>query len=138
MRTKRFAVLAAAVANLALILACAGVSTTPTVSNVRMTTDDTGETPTSSYAPDQEFYVFADLEGLQVGQVVRARWYAVDAEGVEPNLELNASDYPYEAGVSYLYFQLGTPDGGDWPAGSYRVELYLEDSKVGEQGFSVR
>jgi len=121
-----------------VILACAGLETTPTVSNIRMTTDDTGETPTSSYAPGDEFYVFADLAGLKAGSAVKAKWYAVAADGVEANLEINTSDYSYESGISYVYFQLSTTDGGDWPAGSYRVELLLDGTKVGEQGFTVR
>ena len=102
-----------------------------------MTTDDTGETPTSMYSPGDEFFVFADLDGIEAGSTIQAKWYAVDAEGVEQNFEINTSDYTYEAGIGYVYFQLSTSDGGDWPQGSYRVELYLDGTKVGEQGFTV-
>ena len=119
-------------------LACSSLETTPTVSNIRMTTDDTGETPTSNFAPGDDFYVFADLAGLQAGSLIQAKWYAVDVEGVDANSEINTSDYTYESNISYVYFQLGTSDGGDWPPGSYRVELYLDGTKVGEQGFTVR
>jgi len=119
-------------------LACAGVETTPTVSNIRMTTDDAGETPTSTYAPADDFFVFADLAGIEVGSLIQSKWYALDVEGVDPNSEINTSDYTYEAGIGYVYFQLSTSDGGDWPPGSYRVELYLDGTKVGEQGFAVR
>jgi hypothetical protein len=121
----------------AAILACSAGATAPAVSNIRMTTDDTGETPTSMYSPGDEFFVFADLDGIQAGSTIQAKWYAVDAEGVEQNFEINTSDYTYEAGIGYVYFQLSTSDGGDWPQGSYRVELYLDGTKVGEQGFTV-
>lgn len=119
-------------------LACSSLNTTPSVSNVRMTTDDTGKTPTSTYAPADKFYVFADLSNIKVGSVVEAKWYAVNVAGVDPNSEVNTSDYTYESGIGYVYFQLSNSDGGDWPAGSYRVELYLDGSKVGEQGFTVQ
>ena len=78
------------------------------------------------------------LAGIEVGSLIQSKWYAVDVEGVDPNSEINTSDYTYEAGIGYVYFQLSTSDGGDWPPGSYRVELYLDGTKVGEQGFSVR
>jgi hypothetical protein len=79
------------------MLACSGIEATPSVSNIRMATDDTGETPTSSYAPGREFYVFADVDALEVGsssgQVVRS-----EVQDLEPNLEIGTSDYSYEAG----------------------------------------
>ena len=32
---------------------------------------------------------------LKTGSVVEAKWYAVNAAGVDPNSEINASDYTY-------------------------------------------
>ena len=137
MTQSRFTLALAVFVVLLATLACAGIETTPTVSNIRMATDDTGKTPTSSYAPGADFYVFADLAGLKAGSLIQSKWYAVNAEGVEANLEINTSDYNYESGVNFVYFQLSTTDGGDWPPGSYRVELFLDGTKVGEQGFTV-
>ena len=139
MTKRKFSILAAGLVILLAMLACSGGSSSaPTVSNIRMTTDDSGKTPTSTYAPSAEFFVFADLSGLSAGQVVEAKWYAVDAQGVDKNSEINTSDYTYASGISYVYFKLSTSDGGDWPTGSYRVELYLDGTKVGEQGFAVQ
>ncbi len=138
MRTRRYSMIFAFTAFVAAILACNGIASNPTVSNIRMTTDDSGNTTTSSYSPSDEFYVFADLSGLSVGSTVEAKWYAVNAEGVDPNSEINTSDYTYESGINYVYFQLTTSDGGDWPVGSYRVDLFLDGAKVGERAFTVR
>lgn len=138
MKSRIWPLVLSAVALVFAVMACAGIETTPTVSNIRMTTDDAGETPTSTYAPGDDFFVFADLAGIEVGSLIQSKWYAVDVEGVDPNTEINTSDYTYEAGIGYVYFQLSTSDGGDWPPGSYRVELYLDGTKVGEQGFAVR
>ncbi len=141
MKTRRFFVMLAAVAVLAATLACNALNTFvtgPTVSNIRMTTDSSGSTSTSTYAPGNAFYVFADLKGLSKGSVVQAKWYAVNAQGVQQNTVLNTSDYSYESGIGYVYFQLTTNDGSDWPTGSYKVELYLDGSKVGEQAFTVQ
>ncbi len=138
MKSRRFSVALAIAAILIGSLACGTLSTTPTVSNIRMTTDDTGKTQTSTYAPSDKFYVFADLSGIKVGSVIEAKWYAVSVAGVDPNSEINTSDYTYESGIGFVYFQLSKSDGGDWPSGSYRVELYLDGTKVGEQGFTVQ
>jgi hypothetical protein len=128
----------AGTAIVAITLACSALATTPTVSNLRMATDETGKSTTSSYAPGDKFFIFADLSGIKVGSVIEAKWYAVNAEGVDANSEINTSDYTYETGIDFVYFQLSTSDGGDWPTGSYRVELYLDGTKVGEQGFTVQ
>ena len=138
MKSPKLSLMFSAVALVFAVMACAGVETTPTVSNIRMTTDDTGETPTSTYAPGDDFFVFADLSGIEVGSLIQSKWYTVDVQDLEPNLEINTSDYTYEANIAYVYFQLSTSEGGDWPPGSYRVELYLDGTKVGEQGFAVR
>ena len=82
--------------------------------------------------------MFADLSGLKVGSVVEAKWYAVDVQGVDANKEINTSDYSYESGVSYVYFKLSTNDGSDWPTGTFKVEIYLDGTKVGEQTFTVQ
>ncbi len=141
MKTRKLFIMLACVAVLAALLACNALNTFatgPTVSNIRMTTDSSGNTTTGSYAPGDAFYVFADLKGLAKGSVVEAKWYAVNAQGVQSNTVLNTSDYSYESGIGYVYFQLTTSDGSDWPTGSYKVELYLDGAKVGEQGFSVQ
>ncbi len=138
MKSRKFAILAASVAMVAAILACNAVPLQATVSNIRMTTDETGKTTTSTYAPGDAFYVFADLSGLSQGQVIEARWYAVNTQGLDPNAELNTSDYKYQPGIGYIYFQLTTTDGSAWPTGSYKVEVYLDGSKVGETGFTVQ
>lgn len=144
MKTGKILILLALVAALASTLACNAISTLqqaaagPTVSNIRMTTDSSGNTVTTRYAPGDAFYVFADLSGLSKGSVVEVKWYAVNAQGVDANTELNTSDYTYESGIGYVYFQLTTSDGGDWPTGSYKVEVYLDGQKVGEQAFAVQ
>ncbi len=138
MKSRKPSVVLASIAILAAVLACNALQTGATVSNIRMTTDSSGKTSTSAYGPADAFYVFADLSGLPQGSVVEAKWYAVQAQGVNPNSELNASDYTYQSGIGSVYFQLTTSDGTDWPTGSYKVELYLNGSKVGEQGFLVQ
>ena len=138
MKNRKYSILLAAIVVIVATLACNALTQKPTVSNIRMATDETGKTTTSSYSPGDAFYVFADLSGPKSGAVVEAKWYAVNAAGVDPNSDLNTSDYSYEPGIGFVYFQLTTPDGGDWPLGTYKVEIYLDGTKTGEQNFNVQ
>lgn len=138
MKNRKYSILLAAIVVIVATLACNALTQKPTVLNIRMATDETGKTTTSSYSPSDAFYVFADLSGLKAGSVIEAKWYAVNATGVDANSEINTSDYTYESGIGYVYFQLTTNDGSDWPSGTYKVEIYLDGTKTGELGFNVQ
>lgn len=112
--------------------------TSPLISNIRMTIDETGKTPTATYASNQSFVVFIDLGNLQTGTIIEAKWYSVNVAGVTPNTLINVSDYSYEAGVANLHFKLNATGGGQWPVGDYKAEIYLNGMKVGEAPFSVK
>ena len=138
LRTTRISTLSAVIALFITTLACNALAVKPSVSNIRMTTDETGKTTTISYAPGDAFYVFADLNGLKTGSVVEAKWVAINVAGEEPNSEINTSDYTYQSQIAFIYFKLTTNDGSDWPVGSYRVDLYLDETLIGSQTFSVQ
>ncbi len=108
------------------------------VSNIRMTADETGKTTVTSYNPLQAFCVFADVQGIKAGSIVRAIWFAVNARGVAANTKINTSDYAYKSGVRHVFFKLATWDDSSWPPGSYTVKLYVNGTPVGEQSFAVR
>ncbi|HAV77827.1 MAG TPA: hypothetical protein DCX53_10810 [Anaerolineae bacterium] len=117
-------------------LACAALSTEPGASNFYMAKDSEGEIQTSVFSSTDDFYVFFDVSGVEAGANFESRWYALNIEGQDPNTPFQTIEYAYEEGISTVYFQLFTAEG--WPAGNYRVEVYLEGAKVGEQSFSVQ
>ena len=138
MKTIRISGLFPIIAIVFAALACNALAGKPTLSNIRMATDDTGKTSTTSYSPGDAFYAFADLSGLKAGSEVEAKWYVINAAGVEGNSEINTSDYTYVTGIHFIYFKLTTNDGSDWPAGSYKVEFYLDGVLAGGQAFVVQ
>ena len=138
MKTTRISFLSPIIAIVFATIACNALGGKPSLSNIRMATDDTGKTTTTSYSPGNAFYVFADLSGIKVGSVVEAKWYVVNATGVDSNSEINISDYTYQSGINFVYFKLITNDGSDWPVGSYKVEIYLDRILAGEQTFTVK
>jgi hypothetical protein len=132
---KVFPVLFAVVALIISTLACS-FGSEPGVSNIRMTTDDSGETSTTSYPPTDDFYVFFDVSGMDVGTPFEGRWFALNIEGEDPNTPFSTIEYNLEDGVGQVYFQLYSDV--DWPVGNYRVDIYMNGEKVGEQEFSVQ
>jgi hypothetical protein len=141
---KLYSVLCAVIAVLVASLACNAVApATPTptpfisgVSNIYMATDVQGTNQTTVFSPNDDFYVFFDVTGVDVGTNFQSRWYGLDIEGQDPNEPFQTIDYAYEEGKSNIYFQLTNSEG--WPVGNYKVEIYMNDVKVGEQLFSVQ
>ncbi|HSG44108.1 MAG TPA: hypothetical protein VLA72_13210 [Anaerolineales bacterium] len=128
-------VLLAVLALMVSMLAC-NFGAEPGVSDLRMVTDESGETNTTSYSPSEDFFVFFDVTLIDVGTYFEAEWYALDIEGEDPNTPYATIEYNLEEGANSVYFQLF--NDSDWPVGTYRVEVYMEGVKVGEQQFSVR
>lgn len=137
MRTRKYFVLMALVAILAATLACGALGPSgPSTSNFYMASDKDGNNKTTVFSPDQDFYVFFDVRGIDAGTTFHSKWYGLDIQDVDASTPFKAIDYDYESGVSTIYFQLTNSSG--WPSGHYRVEIYMGDTKIGEQQFSVQ
>ena len=134
-RRNVFPVLFAVIALVFSALAC-NFGGEPGVSNIRMTTDDSGETTTTSYATADDFYVFFDVTLVDAGTPFEGRWFALNIEGEDPNTPFSTIEYNLEDGVGQVYFQLYSDV--EWPVGDYRVDIYMDGEKVGGQEFSVR
>ena len=136
MRNKNlYPILYAVLAMVLVTLACS-VAPTPGASEFYMATDVDGTNRTNTFSPTNDFFVFFDVAGIEAGTNFQARWYALDIEGQDPNVPFQTIDYAYEEGIGNIYFQLTSEE--PWPAGSYKVEVYMNDAKVGEQGFVVQ
>ena len=134
---KLYAVLCAVMVVFIASLACnAGAAATPGASNFYMATDKEGTNRTTVFSPTDDFYVFFDVAGVDTGTNFQSRWYGLDIEGEDPNVPFQTIDYAYEENISNIYFQLTNAEG--WPVGNYKVEIYMNDEKVGEQQFSVQ
>jgi hypothetical protein len=132
---KNFILLSAIAALILASLACS-FGGEPGVSNIYMAKDADGDVQTSVFSPTDDFYVFFDVNAVDEGTYFEALWFALDIEGEDPNTAFKTIDYNLEEGVSTVYFQLFNDT--EWPVGTYRVDVYMEGTKVGEQQFSVQ
>lgn len=119
-------------------LACAVGNTELGLSNLRMAFDQDGENVTTTFSPTDVFFAVADLANAPQGTQVEARWTAVDAADTEPNLEFQTQtlDITEESFTGTIYFQLSNDEG--WPAGQYKVDLYLNGTLAQTAEFNVQ
>lgn len=137
MRNKNlYPILTAVMVIVIVSLACSSLSPTPGASNFYMASDVDGNNKTTVFSPDDDFFVFFDVAGIEVGTNFQSRWYALDVEGQDPNEPFQTIDYAYEEGISSIYFQMTSAE--PWPVGNYKVEVYMNGAKMGEQTFSVQ
>lgn len=136
MAFKKLTVLLAVAALIASILACSFFSSGPSTSNFYMASDQNGQNKTTTFSSNQDFYAFFDVSGIQPGTKFEAQWYALNVQGQDPTKPFQTTDYTYQSGISTIYFQL--TNSGGWPAGNYKVQIFMSGSQIGELTFSVQ
>ena len=107
--------------------------------NLRMAYDEDGRNLTTVFAPSDIFFVVGDLNNAPAGTVVDAKWIAEQIEGYDTGeiiYEQTINDFTEESFTGTIYFQLSNDSG--WPAGAYKVDIYLDGSFVESVPFSVR
>jgi hypothetical protein len=100
-------------------------TSTVTMSDVKMATDENGENPTTVFSPNDTFYCVGYLENAPDDTKVTAVWIASDVENVEPDSKIK--QFSARGGSGLFRFNLSPVDS--WPTGQYAVELYLNDAK---------
>ncbi|MBC7877059.1 MAG: hypothetical protein H7Y59_07795 [Anaerolineales bacterium] len=135
MKIKKYSILFAFVVLLASVLAC-GSSAPAGVSNVYMANDADGNNKTTTFASTDIIYVFFDVNQVESGAQFQIKWYALNIEGQDPAEAFLVTDYTY-TGEAVVFAQMESTQGG-FPAGQYKVEIYLNGAKVGEQPFTIQ
>ena len=133
---KWFPVLLAVLALAASSLACS--LTEMSLENARMAFDQDGVNVTSTYSSADIFYAVADLSNAPKGTALEAKWIAVNVEGYDPNYEFQTQPLGItdESFTGTIYFQLSNDNG--WPAGDYKVDLYLNGELKQSITFNVQ
>jgi hypothetical protein len=135
MKYKKITILLAVIALFVSILAC-GSNAPAGISNIYMANDVDGQNKATTFAPTDTIYVFFDVNGVDNGAAFHIKWFALNVDGQDPNEAFLTSDYTY-TGESTIYGQIENTEGG-FPAAQYKVEIYLNDVKVGENLFAIQ
>jgi hypothetical protein len=105
-------------------LACGGSFSTANITSARMTSDSEGTQETSVFTPSETFYCIVEVANAPEDTALRVVWTAVDVEGEEPNLELNVTDATVGEDEVFTFH---LTNDSLWPAGQYKVDIYLND-----------
>ncbi|MBE2198856.1 MAG: serine protease [Anaerolinea sp.] len=109
---------------LLLLAACGGKEisfSTANIAEAQLAKDEAGTQTTTTFNPEDTFYLIVELANAPDGTKVKASWTAVNVAAADPNTHLD--DVELTAGSGTLTFDLA--NDGPWPAGDYKVELYL-------------
>jgi hypothetical protein len=123
MNSRKLSILLALAAIVLASLACSFSASTANISSAALAKDEAGTQPTTTFAPEDTFYVNVELANAPDDTVVKTVWTAVEVEGADPNTPLDETEL--ESGSGTLYFNL--TNSGPWPAGKYKVDIYLNE-----------
>lgn len=119
---------------LATIAACSLGKDLPAVDEVVLARDPDATQPTTTFAPDDTFYCAVTLtDGADETQLT-ARWVAADVDGYDADYFLGETTVTTKGGVAHFELRNDAP----WPAGTYRVDVYLGEERVRSVEFAVR
>ena len=125
----------------ALVLAafaCSLFETEMSLENLHLATDENGENRTTVFESTDVFYAVADLNNAPAGTVAAATWLVVQVEGYDANeviYEQIIDNFSDENFTGIIFFQLSNDDG--WPAGEYKVDVYINNTFLQSANFSV-
>ena len=104
-------------------LACSFSASTARIAEAEMAKDEAGTQPTTTFAPEDIFYCNVELANAPDGTRIKSVWTAVNVAGAEPNTPLDETEI--ESGSGVVHFNLSNSSA--WPAGTYKVDLFLND-----------
>ncbi len=134
MKRKIVAILVAVMVLAGAALACGGSFTTANFKDAYMSTDTDGANRTTAYGQDAVFYAQVDLANAPDDTKLKAVWFAVNAEGVEANFQIEETEFT--SGDGLVHFELS--NDSLWPVGQYKVDIYLNDTLTKTLTFDVQ
>ena len=96
-----------------------------------LTADKTINDKTDSFKPNDTIYASIATEGTAATATLKARWTFQDGQAVDESTQTIAP-----TGDARSEFHISKPDG--WPAGKYKLEVFLNGSSVATKDFEVQ
>jgi len=124
MNKQKIFILAAITMLVVAALACSGSVSTAKINNAKMSADSEGANETTVFSPDQTFYAIVELANAPEDTKLKAVWTAVEVEGEQLDQLIDQAEIT--AGDQNV-FTFNLTNDGLWPAGKYKVDIYLNE-----------
>lgn len=134
MNSRKWTLLLVAAVVLLVNAACGFSASTAKIKDAKMARDNEGTQPTSTFSASDTFFCNVELNNAPDDTTVKAVWTAVDVQGADANTPLDQTELKSGSGV--LHFKL--TNNNPWPAGKYKVDLYLNDKLDRSIDFQVQ
>jgi len=86
---------------------------------------------TTNFRPNDTIYASVATEGTAVSGTLRAKWSFEDGQTVDESTRTLVPNGPERT-----EFHISKPNG--WPAGKYRLEVFLNDQPASAKSFEVK
>ena len=114
-------------------VACNFSFSTASIDEAYMSVDEEGSAKAQSYAPNDTFFAIVELDNAPDDTELKAVWSVVEVPGEEAGTQLESVEGTSGSGQVWFKLESDSP----WPAGKYRVEIFLNDSKKETLDFEV-
>jgi hypothetical protein len=134
--TKRRMGWAASVLMAGAFLAAAVQAAEPRFENLVLS-DARGGAAKKVFTPDTaQIFLAASLADVKPGSKLKGVWIAEKTEVAPPDYPIDSTEMTVGSLMNRATFSLSKPTAG-WPAGDYRVELFIDGKPAGTVRFSV-
>lgn len=122
MKGARFSLIVLFLSAALFLTACEFSASTANIKSATLARDEAGTQPTSTFEPNETFYLIVDLANAPDDTTVKTVWYAVDVgTAAPPNTLIDEAELA--SGSATLTFNLSPAE--QWAPGAYKVEVYL-------------
>ena len=135
MKSTKIQIFIAVIVLLFTSLACEASVSTAKISDVYLTSDKLKSGETNVFSNDQTFYCIVEVSNAPDDTTLKAVWTAVDAEGVDSNFVIDEVETKTD-GQKIFTFDLA--NDSLWPDGTYKVEIFMNDTLEKTLDFSVQ
>jgi hypothetical protein len=134
MKTIKLPIILAIVAIAVSTFACGGSVSTANIGDAWLSANKEGNNRATVFSQNDVINLFIELKNAPDDTVVKVSWIAVNADGVDPNHVINESNYT--SGDGTVHFDLFNDNL--WPVGSYKADIYLNDTLDRSLTFEVQ
>jgi hypothetical protein len=122
-----------------LVVVCSGLVLAGSQKVEAVIAKDKDTRPAKSFLADvPKLYAFFRTSGIEKGEKLRGIWIAEDVGDAAPKeTKIDEATITADDDNFYGAFSLSKPTKG-WPAGRYRVDIYVDDKLATSVNFSVK